>query len=429
MIVEKLKNKFTSEIQIQNAAICFAAICAGLVAVGYIKLFRLGEETFFKLLGSHQDLIFIITPLAFLIGWALVFFLAPEASGSGIPQVLAANELEYNSKNKNFVDRLLSLRVMLVKIISSLTCIFGGGAIGREGPTIHICASIFHFFGRLTRRFGIESSSHLWIVSGAGAGIAAAFNTPLGGIVYAVEELGSQHFPRVRKVLLVAIIISGLISQGILGAYLYLGSPQIHLTGILTFPIAILIGFLCGLLGATWSELLFYFVKMRSRIKSKLILAGIAIASGLLMALLIFYNHYAAGTGIVFIDDILFHHKAVNIETTFSRFIGTMISYLSGAAGGILSPSLAIGAGFGDFIAQALSMPHSNIFVLLGMISFLTGVTGVPFTSFILVMEMTNGQTAIFPMMIAALSASAGARLINPHSFYEMVKERYLTTV
>lgn len=428
MIAERLKNKFTSEAHIQNAAICFAAVCAGLIAVCYVELFKFAEDTFFKLLKNHQDLILVITPLAFLIAWALVFFFAPAASGSGIPQVLAANELEYNDKNKDRVDRLLSLRVMFVKIASSLVCMFGGGAIGREGPTIHICASLFHFFGKWTRRLRVESSSHLWIVTGAGAGLAAAFNTPLGGIVYAIEELGSQHFLRVRKILFVAIIISGLISQGILGNYLYLGSPKIYLAGAQTYPLAILIGFLCGLLGAAWSELLFYLVKMRSRIKSKFILAGIAIVCGFLMALLILHNHYSAGTGIVLVDDILFHQHAVGFETTFFRFIGTIISYLCGAAGGILSPSLAIGASFGDYIAQALGLGSSNIFVLLGMIGFLTGVTGVPFTSFILVMEMTSGQNSIFPMMIAALSASAGANLINPHSFYEMVKQRYLST-
>ena len=410
----------------QNISICAAAITAGCFAVLYAKLFRFADLSFGEAIEARPESVFFLTPLLFLFGWMMTRFFSPEATGSGIPQVLAAHELDYETQ-KPQVDRLLSGRVIIFKVISSILCIFGGGAIGREGPTLQISASIFHLFGKKTRNYFPESASQLWIVSGAAAGLAAAFNTPLGGIVYAIEELGSKHFLKIRTVLLTAVIISGLMAQAVLGDYLYLGTPQMNHEGWSFLPYAILTGLMSGFLGALFARLLFYFSNLRYRVKSHWKLGLLTLLCGFIMAGFIFWNRRAGGSGIELINDFLFRGKSADLEILVFRFFGTMISYLSGAAGGIFSPSLAIGGCLGSYLSVIFGFANSNLFVLLGMTGFLTGVTRIPFTSFILVLEMTNEHSAIFPLMTAALFAQLAASFVLKHSFYEMVKEKWLS--
>ena len=147
------------------------------------------------------------------------------------------------------------------------------------------------------------------------------------------------------------------------------------------------------------------------------------------MAGLALLNHYSSGPGTSMINSFLFHGASPEPGLMALRFGGSIISYLSGAAGGIFSPSLAIGGTIGSYLSSFIGTDHGNLMVLLGMIGFLTGVTRTPFTSFILVLEMTDRHSAIFPMMIAALTAHWTSRLIDSHSFYEHVKQRYLVGI
>ena len=124
--------------------------------------------------------------------------------------------------------------------------------------------------------------------------------------------------------------------------------------------------------------------------------------------------------------DFLFKHETADLALIAIRFAGTMAAYLSGCAGGIFSPSLAIGATIGSYLSTFVGSDHANLMVLLGMIGFLTGVTRTPFTSFILVLEMTDRHAAVFSMMLAALTAQSASLLIEPHSFYENMKHKYL---
>ena len=354
---------------------------------------------------------------------------APEAAGSGIPQIMAANEMDYHGPAKYQVDRLLSMQTAVVKVTSSLLCVLAGGAIGREGPTLQISTSLFHFFGKKVRKYVPESSEQTWVVAGAAAGLASAFNTPLGGIVYAIEELGVSHFHRVRTALIGAVIVSGLVAQWVLGSYLYLGFPQLEPIALSFLPIALLVGLVSGFTGGLFGQMLFYFLEVRQRIKSFKILMLVTLGCGFAMAGLFVVTHQAAGTGIEMITGFLFRGESANTVLIFVRYFGTMISYLSGAAGGIFSPSLAVGATIGSWMTLVFHTQHPNLMVLLGMIGFLTGVTRTPFTAFILVLEMTDRHEAIFPMMIVALTAHWAARFTDNHSFYEHVKEKWLVTV
>lgn len=412
---------------LQSVGLWTAAIIVGCLAVGYAYAFRFIETQFESYLVSDPKIVFVCAPIFFLIAWWLVYRYAPEASGSGIPQVMAATELEYEGENKKFVDRLLSVRVALVKIVSSLFCLAGGGAIGREGPTLQVSAVIFHSVGKFVRKLYPESHEQTWVIAGASAGLASAFNTPLGGIVYAIEELGMKHFHRIRTALLSAVIISGLVAQGLLGSYLYLGYPQLEPIPMKEWWLVIIVGILSGLGGALFSQLLIKALNWKSRLKKPWQLGAFAVVCGFVAALLIVQNKANFGSGGPLISHILFNRESADTSLTLGRVFATCVAYLSGAAGGIFSPSLTIGAALGSKIAFLFGQSQINFFAMLGMIGFLTGVTHTPFTSFILVMEMSDRHSAIFPMMVVALLASSAAKSISHQSFYETVRDRWLS--
>jgi H+/Cl- antiporter ClcA len=263
-------------------------------------------------------------------------------------------------------------------------------------------------------------------VAGAAAGLASAFNTPLGGIVYAIEELGAVHFHRIRTALLSAVIVAGLVSQWALGSYLYLGFPPLQNINFGYLPMALLIGAVAGAAGGLFGHLLYRLNGARARIKDLRWQISLTVACGVVIAVFIHLNRYAVGTGIEMTMGFLFHGERADIWTVLIRFFATIIAYLSGAAGGIFSPALAAGAAIGSYLGDLVGTHHRNLTILLGMIGFLTGVTRTPFTSFILVLEMTDHHSAIFPMMMSALVAQGVAHRIDPLGVYEHLKERWL---
>src|SRR5690606_25787359 len=125
-----------------------SAILTGVVAVAYARFFKLAKDYFFQIYTEIPYLLFIITPLGFLIAWGLVHYFAPNAKGSGIPQVLASIELSKDaSLEKKVFRHMISLPITVIKVLSSFITVVCGGAIGREGPTIQISAYIFHSIG------------------------------------------------------------------------------------------------------------------------------------------------------------------------------------------------------------------------------------------------------------------------------------------
>lgn len=411
----------------QSLGLWVAAVLTGLVAVLYAQTFRNVELSLEQTVTQNPALLLGLSPVLFVLAWWLVQRWAPEAAGSGIPQVLASIETPYSGQNIKFVDRLLSIKTILVKIGSSILCLAGGGAIGREGPTLQISSAIFHAVGGKVRKFYPQADEQTWLIAGAAAGLASAFNTPLGGIVYAIEELGMHHFHKVRTALLTAVIISGLVAQMVIGRYLYFGSPKLLDVKASQWPLILLTAFLSALAGAFFSKALLWAARRRKQIKSQWKLGGIALLCGISMGALIYFVPTSYGSGNHVISKILFENESASFLSLVGRMIGTALAYLSGAAGGIFAPSLTIGACIGSKISFLFHSEQGSLLAMLGMIGFLTGVTHTPFTSFILVMEMSDRHSAIFPMMLTALIASSVAKSIQSHSFYESVRDDYLS--
>jgi H+/Cl- antiporter ClcA len=406
-----------------------AAFLTGLAAVGYASLVRHAENLSRNFFIDHPYALLALSPLCFVVGWWVVYRFSPEARGSGIPQVMAAIESIDTSKAEHpYLERLLGLKTAGIKVLSSFFCVLGGGAVGREGPTIQIAASIFHFVNRKSEKYFHHKNYHFGLIAGGAAGIAAAFNTPLGGLVYGIEELATSHFNKFKTSLISGVIIAGLVSQWILGTYLYLGYPQVSRITFLITLYATVVGAITGVFGAIFGRILFIFGgKIRGLKKTSHFLA-VAVFCGLaLAAFSIFVDERGMGPGREIVIQLLFKDGgSADWKLALSRFISPIISYLSGCAGGIFAPSLAAGGALGAVLGYLLDSSAQNIFILVGMIGFLTGVTRAPFTSFVLVLEMTDRHTAIMPMMLAALAASMISKLIDPHSFYEQVKSTYM---
>src|SRR5580700_8158800 len=263
---DTIRNEKFKHNLLQAIPFWIASLFTGLVAVGYTRLFALAEKGTAFIVHWHFWLLFLITPACFLLAWWVVRRFAPFARGSGIPQVMAAIELA-KPKHNDLVNQLLNLRIVVVKIISSLIMALGGGVIGREGPTIQVAGSIFRKVNEWLPRWWPKVSKRNMIMTGAAAGLAAAFNTPLGGIVFAVEELTRTHISYFKTALFTAVIIAGLTAQALLGPYLYLGYPDVgNLSGSIFFGV-ILVAIPAGLGGALMARIMWAVLQWKDKFK------------------------------------------------------------------------------------------------------------------------------------------------------------------
>ena len=429
--VDRIHNERIRLSLMQALPFWIASLLAGIVAVLYAKLFAFAEDLSKALFEGEKWIIFILTPACFIISAWIVKHFAPNSKGSGIPQVMASIELA-SVKNQSKIKHFLSIRIIITKIASSLVMVLGGGIIGREGPTIQIAGSIFHKVHQVIPATWPKITKRNMIMTGAAAGLAAAFNTPLGGIVFAVEELTKTHISYFRTALFSAVIIAGLTAQGLLGPYLYLGYPAVN--GLTTFIFAgvVLTALIAGLLGSMLSKYALRFMEYKNE-KSQTDQWILIAASGLAIAMVAFFiNRIILGSGKEIMTTLLFStDKRVEWYVPIVRILGQILSIGAGSAGGVFAPALSAGACIGGLIGDWLhiSPGNVNLLILSGMVAFLTGVTRTPFTAAILVLEMTDRHSIIFYLMLAGMIANLVSLIVDKHSFYDHLKKQYLHEV
>lgn len=421
--VEKSKdnNPKAKEFFLQSIPLWISSILIGLISVGYAELLHFGEATFLYFYHQDRRWTFVLVPIFFLLSYLTVFRFGKFANASGIPQVMAVLNMN-NKQFKKYNEQLLSIRIIIVKIISSFFMSLGGGVVGREGPTIQIAASVLHVTNKILPASWPKISQKLMIITGAAAGLAAAFNTPLGGIVFAIEELTKNHLKYLRTTVFSAVIIAGFTAQTILGPYLVFGYPKVNPDGISFFFLIILTSIICGIVGAYFGVMAFNLNRFRKKLKRipQFIFGFIMV---IIACLLVFYtNEDSVGAGNLLLDRLLFESdKTVEWYTLPARLINGLISFTNGGAGGIFAPALSFGGTIGSVIGELFQLKprQVNMLVLIGMVGFLTAFTRSPFTSAVLVLEMTDRHSVIFYFMVAALIASLIANTIDKRSFYE----------
>lgn len=421
---EKLKHNL-----LQAVPFWIGSIITGFLAVLYAKIFQWGESLLQIILNWHDWMIFIIAPIGFVLSWWLVKEFAPYAKGSGIPQVMAAVEIA-NPKEHRKIHHLLSLKIIVFKILSSIMLVIGGGAVGREGPTIQIAGSVFRKVNEYLPDWWPKISKKNMIMTGAAAGLSAAFNTPLGGVVFAVEELTKTHINYFKTALFTAVIIAGLTAQTLAGSYLYLGYPKTQGVEMgIIFPV-ILVAAVCGFFASHLSIIMLRINTWKKRLKTDWANILFLSASALVIASLAYFvNKEILGSGKEIMERTLFtDDKHEDWYVPVLRMIGPALSFTSGGAGGIFAPALTAGASFGSVISGWINLApnETNVVILAGMVAFLTGITRAPFTSSIIVLEMTDRHSLIFYLMLAGMASSLISMIVSRHSLYDSLKEIYL---
>jgi H+/Cl- antiporter ClcA len=421
---EKIKKNL-----LQAVPFWFASLITGIIAVIYSKLFLAAEHIAAWVFHFNSWLLFLVTPLCFATSWWTVKRFAPFARGSGIPQVMAAIDLAA-PKTSHLADKLLGLRIIIVKVISSLIMAAGGGAIGREGPTIQIAASVFRIVNERLPAWMPKIAKQNVLVAGAAAGLAAAFNTPLGGIVFAIEELTKTHFSFYKTAIFSSVIIAGLTAQGLLGSYLYIGFPEIsNTTPYIIFGV-LLASLITGLSGSVMSRLILGVLNWKATLNADSKHLVYAVICGLLMAAiacLVSFDVMGSGKELM-IRYLFTGDKYAAWYTPLLRVLGSILSFTAGGSGGIFAPALGAGAAIGSQVASwfQLGEANTNLLILAGMVGFLTGVTRSPFTSAILVLEMTDRHNVVFYLILAGLLAGMVSMLVDKHSFYHHLKNQYI---
>lgn len=406
-----------------------ASSLSGIAAFIYYKLFVYAENASLYIYEKNNYLIFILTPAFFLVSWWLVKRFSPYAKGSGIPQVMASLELS-KPETRSLINQLLGLKIIVIKVLSSIAKVIGGGIAGREGPTIQISGSIFYAIYKILPSWWPPVSRKNALVAGAASGLAAAFNTPLGGIVFAMEELSKYNFKYYKSPLFIAVIIAGLAAQGLGGSYLYLGYPKVNFQGYMVYIGVLVVALLAGFAGSKMSSLMLKVINIINKIKNHRKQILIIIISSLIVATSIFiFGKDAFGSGKDIMESLLFtNDKHIEWYIPFVRMNSLIATFSFGGAGGIFAPSLSIGATIGAIVSEIMQLGYnnSNILILTGMTAFLTGVTRAPFTSAIIVFEMTDRHSVIFFLMLSAILANVVSNFIDKKSLYDYLKENYI---
>lgn len=430
---DNIRNEQLKHNLLQAIPFWIGSVITGFFAVMYAQVFAWGEHLMNFIFNWHAWMIFIIAPIGFVLSWWLVKEFAPNAKGSGIPQVMAAVELA-NPKEHRKIRNLLSIKIIFFKILSSVILVIGGGAVGREGPTIQIAGSVFRKVNEYLPEWWPKISKKNMIMTGATAGLAAAFNTPLGGIVFAVEELSKTHINYFKTALFTAVIIAGLTAQTLAGSYLYLGYPKTNDVSLMVmFPI-ILVAANAGIMASQLSVIM---LKINSWKKNKLKTDKANVVFLIICALIIasiayFINREVLGSGKEIMERVLFtKDKHEEWYVPILRMLGPALSFTSGGAGGIFAPALTAGASIGSVISGAIHLTpnETNVVVLAGMVAFLTGITRAPFTSAIIVLEMTDRHSLIFHLMLAGMVSSIASILVSRHSLYDVLKVNFLAEI
>ncbi len=401
----------------------FGAVVVGVVAAGYAYVADYAQEFFSKFVAYNALLPFIISPIIFAVAAWLTAKYCPGAVGSGIPQAIAARVAQKPGER----HYLLGPRIIFGKILFTTLALLGGASVGREGPTVQVGAAILYLgasFGKVN-----EETSRSLILAGAAAGVAAAFNTPLAGIVFAIEEMARAFEHRYSGVVLTAIVLAGASSLSILGNYSYFGFANGGFSLSRDWLVIAFVGGVGGLLGGLFSKILtdgatrIYGGLQRRNLFHPAVFAAVC---GLVIAVLGYATHGDTfGSGYAQAKAML-HGESGSWGYTIAKFIATTVSGFSGLPGGIFSPSLSVGAGLGASMAPWFPETPAAGVVLLGMTAYFSGVTQAPITAFIIVLEISGRQSLPVPLIAVSVIAVAVSRLICPVSLYHSLANNFI---
>lgn len=384
-----------------------------------------------RLTGNSPWLAFVLLPLGFaVLRWLTIKF-APQARGSGIPQVIAAVMVPAAGKAQGL---LVSFRQSMWKVVLTAGALLAGASVGREGPSVQVGAAAMLAWGRWCHeklRFRIGFHPNALIAAGAAGGLAAAFNTPLAGVVFAIEELGRGTAVRWDRLVLSGVLTAGFLSLAILGNNPYFSVKVSMLPLNEAWGPVLLCAAVNGVMGGLFAKILIRGVSGFAPSAWRASLARhpirVAFGCGLVVAILGFATAGATfGTGYEQASGLINGHSHTTQWFGLAKLLATVASYVAGIPGGIFTPALAIGAGIGDNVAYfAGGLAEPRLLALVSMAAFLAAATQAPITASVIVMEMTRTQDLTLFLLAATLLSSFISRQFNPTPFYHHVSRTF----
>jgi len=356
------------------------------------------------------------------LGVWLVRRFSPEAAGSGIPHlkavVLGERTLEWR-------------RLLPVKFLAGFAGIGGGLALGREGPTIQMGGATGLMVSEWFRVKPGEGERKALIAAGAGAGLAAAFNAPLAGVMFVLEELQGNFTPVVLVAAFLASVSADVVGRVLTGEMPVFPLHAMAAPGLNALPLALLLGAGCGLGGVIFNRSLLKSMDLFDRLRHWPPFAVGALA-GVVVGLASWLIPGSAGSGGMIAERALAGGYALRWLPVLLlvRFALTMVSYGSGAAGGIFAPLLVIGAlgglslGSVAHLATPGWVPHPEVFAVIGMGALLTAIVRAPLTGIVLMIELTGTYDYMLPLLVACLTAYGVAEGLRDTPIYEALRER-----
>jgi CIC family chloride channel protein len=353
----------------------------------------------------------------------LVRRFSPDAAGSGIPHL------------QGVLHHWLPLRagrLIPVKFLGGIVGIGGGLALGREGPTVQMGGATGELVGRLTK--GTPRERLALVCAGAGAGLAAAFNAPLAGVLFVLEELRRQFAPGLLAAAFVASVTADFVTRLLSGQ-----TPAFHLRelpplpDLSALPLFVVLGALCGLLGVAFNRSILGMQRLFDRPALARRIAPV-LAVGALVGVAAWIDPRWVGGGGPLVATTFGGALAYRSLALFfvARLLLSSASYATGAAGGIFAPMLVLGALAGHAIGRfggALPLFSSvtpAAGAVVGMAALFTAVVRAPVTGTVLILEMTESYSLLLPVIAASLAAYGVAELLRERPVYEALLERQL---
>jgi len=409
----------------QRAAFWLGALLVGLTALTFAWLADQAYAIFHGMAGRHAWLPWLLTPAGFaLLAWATQGWLS-GTKGSGIDKVIAVQ----HRTTSRFRNAALALPIIAGKMLMTVLALFCGASVGREGPTVHVGAALMYTFGR---RLGLhtQSAGSGLIIAGGAAGLAAAFNTPLAGVAFAIEELSPRFEQRLNGLILTAVLIGGMVTLGLLGPYSYFGSLEALLPFGGAWMAVIVCGLFGGLLGGLYCRLILpaktgpLAMLHAWRARRPVLFAALC---GLALAWLGWYSgQNVFGTGYEETRALLDGSPETDGSFLFWKFLANVVSFLAGIPGGLFSPSLSVGASIAPWLSDWIPGVSLQTAGLLGMAAYLAGVTASPLTATVVTVELSHSPDMILPILASTLLATAISRRISPTPLYQALARRLL---
>ncbi len=405
----------------RRTATLVGAVLLGVVALGFAWAADAANRSFVGFYRQHHYAPLLLTPIGLgLIVWATRKWF-PLARGSGIPQVIVGSDDARHAIGRG----LISMPVAIFKMIMTVAALFVGASVGREGPTVQVSAAIMAMAHRVMK---IDLTPAV-VIAGGAAGVSAAFNTPLAGIAFAIEELAAAYQQRLALLAMVAVMVSGMVSLGLSGDYVYFGAVHQSMPVLISLLIAPIAGLIGGAAGGLFS--LSALAAGESKWKPLATLRrypiSTAVGCGFLIAVIGVVTDGATWGAGYDAAKLLVEADPQPLWFGPAKVITTLLTMVSGAPGGIFAPSLAAGAGIGNLIAYAFPGQPLGPIVLLGMMGYFVGVVRAPLTAVIIISEMTDSRAMVLPFLITAVLADAVSGQICRERLYHGLSKGFRT--